>query len=146
MYMTFMYFSLSIYARLLWFDHLKASVWAASRTDAAMAANDWFFCFRVEIHRTHDTGRFAFAATYAHIFPNQHAAPGPFFKGIARTYLHARRFPAPKAHDSYEVAGHAACRAYLYRAFDKRVVFFVDKCAYAHAGEAAKAFVHFLCL
>jgi len=106
--MTLMYFSLSIASHLLRIDHLQAAMRAEARAYPAMAAYNRLFCLVVEVDSAHDAGAFAFAATDAHVLADQHAAPGPLFKGVAWAHFEARRFLAAQAHDRDEAAGHAA--------------------------------------
>ena len=115
---------------------------AESRACPAMAANDRFFCFLVEVDSAHDTDFFAFSATDAHVVLYQHAASGPFFQRIARAYFHTCRVLATKAHNRDETAGHAAAGAHPDSAFYERMVFSVRNCANTHAGKAAQALVH----
>jgi len=112
----------------------------------AMAANNRLFRILVEIYRAHDASFLASAAPDAHVFPDHHAASGPFLQGVARANLHTRGLRATEAHDGDEVAGHSTCRPHPDRAFYERVVFFVRNGADAHAGEATQALIHILWL
>ena len=119
---------------------------AEARAHAAVAADYWFFCLIVEIYRAHNTGVFAFAAADALFRFQQYAAASTLFKSFARTYLHAGRFLASKAHDCDKARGHASGCTHLNRAFYQGMIRMMDYRTDAHARETSQAFVHFFWL